>query len=158
MQNTKSKLSQVSLAVAVCVGAAFFVACGPDMSKAPKVELSPDMSGFFVMVASQNDNTIVDDIVVIGRNGECKVAQTGKELMQNSLTAGYLKGFGALMGAISGQKTPTEEELAGPIFNGKELPYGEVLMTKTIGDCPAKNGTYKVEVLTNFGTYKYDFE
>lgn len=148
------RLSQFFLALVVAFA---FIACGPDMSKAPKVELTPDMSGFFIMVASQDDNTIIDDIVVVGRSGECKVAQTGKELMQNSLTATYLQGFGALMGGLTGQKTPTEEELVGPIFNGKELPYGKVLMTKTIGECPAKNGTYEVQVLTNFGTYEYEF-
>ncbi len=67
---TKS-LSQIALALVVGGSAVFFAACGADESKAPKAY---NYGWSSIVLVSQDDDTIIEDVVVRGRDGECAIS------------------------------------------------------------------------------------
>ena len=69
-------LSRFALALVVGGGAVFFAACGADESKAPKAY---NYNSFTIVLTSQDDDTIIEDVVVSGRDGECAIS-LGSEL------------------------------------------------------------------------------
>ena len=71
-------LSQIALALAVGSSAVLFTACGADESKAPK--LGDNILGYEyrkayqgLHIVSQDDETIIKDVIVRGRDGECSL-------------------------------------------------------------------------------------
>lgn len=134
----KSKFLGVALATCVALGVS---ACGADESKAPELSLSGGL-GMFV-VESKDDDTVIKGVTVIGRNGKCPKYTV-----------------------ISGNWTYKDMEECGhpsckPLFDGNKLAYGErklVYRLDNEDNCPPKNGAYKVELDTNFGTYVYEIK
>ena len=136
----KSKFLGVALATCVALGVS---ACGADESKAPELRLS--MGTFFVV--SKDDDTVIKGVTVIGRNGKCPKHTV-----------------------ISGNWTYKDMEACGhpsckPLFDGNKLAYGEGKLVYDLDslrrdneDCLPKNGAYKVELDTNFGTYVYEIK
>lgn len=54
-----------------------------------------------------------------------------------------------------------DPKVCEPIFDGNKLAYGEykrVYRPYYDEDCLPKNGAYKVELDTNFGTYVYEIK
>lgn len=125
---TKSKFSQIVLALAVCVGAVFFAACGADESKAPQIEWRSGGNSLRLSFISQDDTTIINKVVVKGSNGVCDMGES----------------FGADNGSLLyGEK----------IAYGKAR--NAVMDTS---ECSPKNGKYEVEVATNLGTFEYELK
>lgn len=89
---TAKSLSQIALALVVGSSAVFFTACGADSSKAPKIEIRGGTEyklayqGFYI--TSQDDDTIIKNIVVRGRDGECLLnkskLQEGEKMRYNA--------------------------------------------------------------------------
>lgn len=134
----KSKFLGVALATCVALGVS---ACGADESKAPELSLSGGL-GMFV-VESKDDDTVIKGVTVIGRNGKCP---------KHTVIA------------ISGFNTYKDMEACGnckPLFDGNKLAYGERKLVYSLDNednCLPKNGAYKVELDTNFGTYVYEIK
>lgn len=125
---TKSRLSQIVLALVVGGSAVFFAACGPDASKAPVVEWRSGGNSLRISFMSQDDTTIINKVVVKGSNGVCDMGES----------------FGADNGSLLyGEK----------IAYGKTR---NAFMDTS--ECPPKNGKYEVEVATNLGTFKYELK
>ena len=135
----KSKFLGVALATCVAVGVS---ACGADESKAPELSLNGGL-GMFV-VESKDDDTVIKGVTVIGRNGKCP---------KHTVTSRF-----------NTYKDMEEcDSLTGckPIFDGNKLAYGERKLVYSLDNednCPPKNGAYKVELDTNFGTYVYEIK
>lgn len=133
----KSKFLGVALATCVALGTS---ACGADESKAP--ELGSDMGTF--EVKSKDDDTVIKGVTVIGRNGKCP---------KHTVIWGF--------NTYKDMEACGHGEECEPIFDGNKLAYGEykrVYRPDYDKDCPPKNGAYKVELDTNFGTYVYEIK
>ena len=63
-------LSQIALALAVGGSAVFFTACGADESKAPKAS---EFGKYSIVLKSQDDETVFENAIVRGRDGECAI-------------------------------------------------------------------------------------
>ena len=132
----KSKFLGVALATCVALGTS---ACGADESKAPELSLSGGL-GMFV-VESKDDDTVIKGVTVIGRNGKCP---------KHTVTSRFV--------------TYKDMEACGnckPLFDGNKLAYGERRLVYSLDNednCLPKNGAYKVELDTNFGTYVYEIK
>ncbi len=140
----KSKFLGVALATCVALGVS---ACGADESKAPELSYS----GGWFYVESKDDDTVIKGVTVIGRNGKCP-----KHTVWDS-EFGHVRTY-------KDMKACRDPKECKPIFDGNKLAYGE---EKTVigfnslrdyEDCPPKNGVYKVELDTNFGTYVYEIK
>lgn len=136
---SKTKIFGVALATCVALGVS---ACGADESKAP--ELGSNRGTFYV--ESKDDDTVIKGVTVIGRNGKCPkhtvIAISGFNTYKDMEACGY-------------------GETCKPIFDGNKLAYGkekQVYLPDYYKDCPPKNGAYKVELDTNFGTYVYEIK
>ena len=138
---SKTKIFGVALATCVALGTS---ACGADESKAPELSLIIGMSRNSLSVKSKDDDTVIKGVTVIGRNGK------------------YPKHT-----VFSGGSTYKDMEACGdpkeckPIFDGNKLTYGEgkrVYSLDNKDNCLPKNGAYKVELDTNFGTYVYEIK
>ena len=81
-------LSQIALALAVGSSAVFFTACGADEEKKPNAYI---YKGFgtnpvSINITSKDDETIIKDVVVRGRNGECPLQKdvlNGEKIVYN---------------------------------------------------------------------------
>lgn len=145
------RLSQISLALVVAFGAVNFTACGADESKAPqikKVDVRGGNVAFYVI--SQDDDTILKSATLSGRNGKC-----GKYTASN--------GFEFYKDMETCKKGGYAEEYCDPIFNGQKLVFGDRQLiwaaftnATSYKECPPKNGVWKIELETNFGTYAYE--
>ena len=139
---SKTKIFGVALATCVALGTS---ACGADESKAPELGLN---GWHNLYVESKDDDTVVKGVTVIGRNGKCP-----KHTVQ-----------GSEYGVVH---TCKDMEVCGdckPLFDGNKLAYGERKVVYTQLNkyneegCLPKNGAYKVELDTNFGTYVYEIK
>ena len=122
----KIALSIVAL-FAVGIG---FSGCGDD-GKSPLAEISLLENGVTVLtLQSRDDDTIIKKITISGRNGKCDIKDLGTG----------------------------DAYLRGSIKYGEKLPYGDNRFVWFNKDdkCPPKNGKYKIELNTNFGTYYYE--
>ena len=137
----KSKFLGVALATCVALGVS---ACGADESKAPELSSIIGMYRNFLFVKSKDDDTVIKGVTVIGRNGKCP---------KHTVTSRF-----------NTYKDMEEcDSLTGckPIFDGNKLAYGERKLVYSLDNednCPPKNGAYKVELDTNFGTYVYEIK
>ncbi len=135
------RLSQISLALVVAFGAVNFTACGADESKAPQIV----RQGVWIYAISQDDDTILKGVTVSGRNGKCEKQTVRTEYYK------FLKDMETC------KKDVGDENKCFPIFDGRKLVFGEKLGIYDISkNCPPKNGMWKVELETNFGTYVYE--
>lgn len=178
MTKSHSKLSHFSLALAVAFGALTFTACGAggaDESKAPKIKR--DGLGY-IYVISQDDDTVIKGVTVSGRNGKCEkqtvkfgddhnTPYADKETCARYNSEACFREFGHLMAkdASSDEDTikPVREKCfqkcSTPAFDGQKLAYGDAREVYWIRDnCPPKNGAWRVEIETNFGTYAYELK
>lgn len=135
---SKTKIFGVALATCVALGTS---ACGADESKAPELSLIIGMYRNFLFVKSKDDDTVIKGVTVIGRNGKCPKHTVIKGgLMYKDMEAcGNCK----------------------PLFDGNKLAYGERRLVYSLDNednCLPKNGAYKVELDTNFGTYVYEIK
>lgn len=149
MTKFSSRLSQISLALVVAFGAVNFTACGADESKAPQIA----RDGAYFYAVSQDDDTILKGATVSGRNGKCE-KQTVKTV--EGLWYKFLKDMETC-------KKDRDEKKCDPIFDGQKLVFGEKQLIYSLafgnGDkCPPKNGVWKIELETNFGTYVYELD
>lgn len=133
--------------VLALIGACF----GADESKAPELRFS--MGTFFV--ESKDDDTVIKGVTVIGRNGKCpKLTVIKGGLMYKDMEA--CGDSEEVLGFI--------RRVCEPLFDGNKLAYGDRKIVYELGalksneDCPPKNGAYKVELDTNFGTYVYEIK
>lgn len=145
---SKTKIFGVALATCVALGVS---ACGADESKAP--ELGSNRGTFYV--ESKDDDTVIKGVTVIGRNGKCpKLTVIKGGLMYKDMEA--CGDSEEVLGFI--------RRVCEPLFDGNKLAYGERKIVyeldalKSNEDCPPKNGAYKVELDTNFGTYVYEIK
>lgn len=136
------RLSQISLALVVAFGAVNFTACGADESKAPQIKR--DILGVYAI--SQDDDTILKGVTVSGRNGKC-----GKYTVSYSNAAVYKD-----METCKKDNEILEEDCVP--FDGQKLVFGEsqLIWSPDDEECPPKNGVWKIELETNFGTYAYE--
>ena len=149
------KLSQISLALALAFGALIFTACGADESKAPQIAQRAGE----IYVISQDDDTIIKGITVSGRNGKCE-RQTIECTNLFNLPSIH-KDMEARIKYCDGRGLGDEcKQQCKPIFDGQKLPYNEPKGIYKIDSekCPPKNGVYRVELETNFGTYEYELK
>lgn len=138
------RLSQISLALVVAFGAVNFTACGADESKAPQIA----RDGAYFCAVSRDDNTIIKGATVSGRNGKCEKhnVQYGLRFYKDMETCKKANG-----------------EKCHPMFDGQKLIFGDkqLIYSLTLGNydkCPPKNGVWKIELETNFGTYVYELD
>lgn len=134
----KSKFLGVALATCVALGVS---ACGADESKAPELSSIIGMYRNSLFVKSKDDDTVIKGVTVIGRNGKCP-----KHTVINRTTYKDMEACG--------------DPNCKPLFDGNKLAYGEGKLVYGLNDedCPPKNGAYKVELDTNFGTYVYEIK
>ena len=137
------RLHKIALNVVVLVAVGIgFSGCGDD-GKSPLMEAkifsSIDTRYFFssnscMAMQSRNDDTIIKNMTIKGRNGKCDIKNLG--------AGGAFNLFFASVPFVKyGEKLPYESRRA-------------VLFDTEI--CPPKNGKYEVEIDTNFGTYYYE--
>ena len=114
----KSKLSQISLALAVCVGAVFFAACGADESKAPDITLEKIYG--HLRAISRDDNTILEGVTVSGRNGKCK-KQLAFATSTNIIT------LDEIFYSYENMETCKADghKDCKPLFDGQKIAYGD---------------------------------
>ena len=128
------RLHKIALGVVamVAVGTGFS-GCGDD-GKSPLMEVTFEpYVGMVAALQSRNDDTIIKKMTISGRNGKCDIKNLG---------AG-----GDWTFALQNVKY------------GEKLPYGTiraVIFDGSDNKCPPKNGKYKIELNTNFGTYYYE--
>ncbi len=124
------KLHKIALSVmaVVAVGIGF---SGCDDGKSPLMEMqSNPMFGNWLKIQSRDDDTIIKNMIISGRNGKCKI---------NDLGAG---GNNIIFKFVE---------------YGEKIPYDSYRMVIFDEDsCPPKNGKYEIELKTNFGTYYYE--
>ena len=137
----KIALSVVAM-VAVGIG---FGGCGDD-GKSPLMEAkifsSIDTRYFFssnscMAMQSRNDDTIIKNMTIKGRNGKCDIKNLGAGGSKRNTACGNY-----------------------PLLKyGEQISYGDSRVVDNIQErCPPKNGKYEVELDTNFGTYYYEIE
>lgn len=117
---------------------------GADESKAPQIV----REGIHIYAISQDDNTIIDGVTVSGRNGKCEK----QSVIAYSLWGGHI---------FKDMETCEKESgdmACKPLFDGKELAYHSSQVVYKLGNCPPKNGVWKIELETNFGTYEYELQ
>ena len=150
-KNSKSKLSQIVLALVVGTNAVFFAACGADESKAPQITLSNGT----LYATSRDDNTILEGVTVSGRNGKCK-KQLAFATSTNIIT------LDEIFYSYENMETCKADghKDCKPLFDGQKIAYGDAFGFYIIDskECPPKNGAYTIELDTNFGTYKYEIK
>ena len=134
----------LSVMVVVAVGIGFSGCDIADESKAPLIEMEYNDSDNndlerIINLTSQDDETIIKNMSIIGRNGKCDVKDLG-----------------------AGGKF-TMVQFGTPLWSISLLKYGEQLVYDkkrsvlfTSKNCPPKNGKYEIELNTNFGTYRYE--
>ena len=122
---TAKSLSQIALALVVGSSAVFFTACGADSSKAPKIGADRDRG---VIGFSRNDDTVIKEINVYGRDGKCAIKPI--KIHKSGMLC---------------------EE-----YKGEKITYDKIFGTDFEGKCEPKNGKFQIEVKTNFGTYAYE--
>ena len=107
--------------------------CGDD-GKSPLAEIRLLENGMPVLeLQSRDDDTIIKKITISGRNGKCDIKNLG----------------------AGGDWTVALQN----VKYGEKLPYGTiraVIFDGSDDKCPPKNGKYKIELNTNFGTYHYE--
>lgn len=141
------KLSQISLALALAFGALIFTACGADESKAPQIAQRAGE----IYVISQDDDTIIKGITVSGRNGKCE------RQLARSLSRRYKDMETCKKECTSPFCNPDYCEPI--IFDEQKLPYNYKRFVYAINEkCPPKNGVWRIELDTNFGTYEYELK
>lgn len=120
----------------VAVGIGFSGCDIADESKAPLIEMNhSDFFGFVIgSLYSQDDETIINNMTINGRNGKCDIKDLGAGGEMNFLFVSI------------------------PLLKyGEKLTYNTA-RTATFDkkNCPTKNGKYEIELNTNFGTYYYE--
>lgn len=150
MTKLHSKLSQIALALVVAFGAFTFTACGADESKAPKALLQNAFEAYFIKVISQDDDTIIKDATVSGRNGKC----------EKYVVSRWIFFYKDMETCVKDCLSDDCKEDCKPIFDGQKLPYDHEKFIYRIDKekCPPKNGVYEAQIKTNFGTYEYEFK
>ena len=130
-------LSRFVLALVVGGSAVFFAACGADESKAP--ELNDVIAGYEfrkayqgLRIVSKDDDTIIEDVVVSGRDGECSL---DKEVL-----------------IVNG----SDRKLGKDELKNEKIRYGDKVRVYFADKCERKNGALQIEIKTNFGTYTYE--
>ena len=145
----KSKFLGVALATFVALGTS---ACGADESKAP--ELSYSIKGGF-SVESKDDDTVIKGVTLIGRNGKCPKLTVIKGGSVFDIGTGFI---------YKDMEACGDPKRCKPLFDGNKLAYGEEKTvygfnsSRDYENCLPKNGVYKVELDTNFGTYVYEIK
>ena len=130
------RLNKIALSVmaVVAVGIGFSGCDIADESKAPLMEIQDnEVFGIIVKMYSQDDETIIKNMSVVGRNGKCDIKDLGAGGEMNFLFVSI------------------------PLLKyGEKLTYNTA-RTATFDkkSCPPKNGKYEIELNTNFGTYRY---
>ena len=129
-------LSRFVLALVVGGSAVFFAACGADENKAP--ELNDAIAGYEfrkayqgLRIVSKDDDTIIEDVVVSGRDGECSL---DKEVL-----------------IVGSDRTISKDEL-----KSEKIRYGDTVRVYFADKCERKNGALQIKIKTNFGTYTYE--
>lgn len=150
-------MSQIFLALVVAFGAVNFTACGADESKAPQIRSETNGWGATSIYAiSQDDDTIIEGVTVSGRDGECP-KHTVVDFLERTYTD-----------VETCKEVGNNGDGACDIFGEHELRYGKFKTTYAgngkegfLGSekfCPPKNGVWKIELETNFGTYEYELQ
>ena len=126
----------LSVVAVVAVGIGFIGCDIADESKAPLIEMNH--SDFFGLVIgnlySQDDETIIKNMTINGRNGKCNIKDLG-----------------------AGGKSKVLFEEISSLKYGEKIPYNKRrLVTFESKNCLPKNGKYEIELNTNFGTYHYE--
>lgn len=131
------RLNKIALTVMaiVAVGIGFSGCDIADESKAPLMEIQDnEVFGIIIKMYSQDDETIIKNMSVVGRNGKCDIKDLGAGGEMNFLFVSI------------------------PLLKyGEKLTYNTA-RTATFDkkSCPPKNGKYEIELKTNFGTYRYE--
>lgn len=131
------KLNKIALSVMVVVAVGIgFSGCDiADESKSPLMEIQDnEVFGIIIKMYSQDDETIIKNMSVVGRNGKCDIKDLGVGGEMNFLFVSI------------------------PLLKyGEKLTYNTA-RTATFDkkNCPPKNGKYEIELNTNFGTYHYE--
>ena len=125
----------LSVVVVVAVGIGFSGCDIADESKAPLIEIQDnEVFGIIVKMYSQDDETIIKNMSVVGRNGKCDIKDLG-----------------------AGGKSKVLFEEISQLKYGEKIPYNKRrLVTFESKNCLPKNGKYEIELNTNFGTYRYE--
>lgn len=127
------KFNKIALSVVaiVAIGMGFSGCDIADESKRPYIEMvSNPVLGSFIRLQSRDDDTIINNIAISGRNGKCDIKDLGAG--GSNFLFKFLK-------------------------YGENIPYDSVRIESfDAGSCPPKNGKYKIELKTNFGTYHYE--
>lgn len=125
------RLNKIALSVmaVVAVGIGF---SGCDDGKSPLMEMQLIMGENWLKVHSRDDDTIINNMTIIGRNGKCNIRKLG-----------------------AGGNNPFVKS----VKYGEKIPYDSYRTVIFDEDsCPPKNGKYEIELNTNFGSYYYEID